>query len=215
MAGENPGATPETDVTTDPQTRPAEGVTPEADDGQSAAALKEALRREREVRKKFERQAADEKRRADDFAKERQSQEDEEKSEVQKAREGREAADRAKAESDRRAEAAEKALVQKLIDHEVEREAQKLGFLYPEIAPSVIDKSRVRFDPDTQRVEGAKDAVERVLKDKPGLANTPTRGGTPPPGSGGGRPSGGPGGGGQGHQTLTPHDDMMVHGNYY
>jgi hypothetical protein len=65
------------------------------------------------------------------------------------------------------------------IAHQVEREAQKAGFLYPEDVPKLVDASRIEVEPETGRILGVKEAVERLAKDRPGLLAAPRGGGSP------------------------------------
>lgn len=81
------------------------------------------------------------------------------------------------------------------IDHAVQAEAAEAGFLYPGDVPRLIDRDRVEIDPDTGKITGAKDAVARLAKDRPGLLRAQSGAGSPQammtrrPGAGGGGPA--------------------------
>ena len=66
-----------------------------------------------------------------------------------------------------------------MIDREIERNALKAGFEYPDFAPNLVDRRNISIDEDTGRVVGAKEAVERLAKDRPALLTTKRGGGTP------------------------------------
>lgn len=84
------------------------------------------------------------------------------------------------AEAERRAKESEERMLRNEINLAVEREAGKLLFEYPEIAPQLIDRSLVEKDEVSGRIVGVKEALERLIKDKPGLVLSAPRGGTPP-----------------------------------
>jgi hypothetical protein len=71
------------------------------------------------------------------------------------------------------------------IRHAVEEEGRRLNFEYPDLVPSMIPKGDVDVDEDG-KVVGARAAVEKLAKDRPGLV-TATRGGGTPPRDGQGR----------------------------
>jgi vacuolar-type H+-ATPase subunit I/STV1 len=89
-------------------------------------------------------------------------------------------------------EALRRQLADLRIDHAVQAEAADAGFLYPGDVPRLIDRARVEIDEDSGKVAGAKDAVARLAKDRPGLLRAQAGAGSPQamttrrPGQGGG-----------------------------
>ena len=63
----------------------------------------------------------------------------------------------------------------------VEREARTQGWPNPELAWRLVDRDRIRVDPETSKITGIKDAVEKVGKDYPSLVGGAHRGGGTPP----------------------------------
>jgi hypothetical protein len=79
------------------------------------------------------------------------------------------------------------------IRHAVEEEARRLNFEYPDLVPAMLPRGEVELDEDG-KVIGAKAAVEKLAKDRPGLVTASRGGGTPPrDGQGGRRPLNGGG----------------------
>lgn len=114
-------------------------------------------------------------------------------------------------------EVAEARLVETRINNAVERQALAMGFEYPDIAPQLIDRKRVVYDPETEKVDGVKEALERLLKDRPGLVKASPRGGTPPrdfTSRGGVVGNGSRNDRGTEVRTLTPTEDLLNLGGY-
>lgn len=99
-----------------------------------------------------------------------------------------------KREAEQRATKLEADLLDRRIDTEIERYAMP-HFNHPELASRLVDRDRIAYDPDTDKVTGIKDAVEAVLKKYPTLGSAQRGGGSPAamrtrqPGSGGGQGS--------------------------
>jgi hypothetical protein len=94
-------------------------------------------------------------------------------------------AERRAADADRRAEAAAQALDELRLERQVEAEARKfnggIGFVNPELAYKLIDRSRVDFDGDTSQWNGVREAVDKLAKDYPSLVAQKRPGpGSPP-----------------------------------
>ncbi len=83
-------------------------------------------------------------------------------SEVGGGSSGRPRSSRQGCEAERRAEALETALKRTRINSAVEREAAKLGFIYPEIAPRLIDETRIQIDEDTGQDRGRQGSPREV-----------------------------------------------------
>lgn len=94
-------------------------------------------------------------------------------------REIRDARDKA-AEFERLAIAAQTALDTEKINNEIERQATKMGFVYPDTVHGMIEPGRVEKDPETGKIIGVKEALERLAKERPKLIEAAPRGGSPP-----------------------------------
>lgn len=79
-----------------------------------------------------------------------------------------------------RAEAAEARLRDSRVDLAIVRAAHKRRLKYPDIAPSLLDRSRIRIDPETGVIEGVEEELDRLARDRPGLADAPQGAGSPP-----------------------------------
>lgn len=128
-------------------------------------------------------------------ARERQAQEERDKTlpEIERLRKQAAEADaRAKAaERERDARAAE--LIRQKIAIEIERAATG-KFRTPSLAPALVDRDALDYDPETGRIKGVKEELERLLKHAPELAmQGDGRGGTPQPPRSPGRSSEGAG----------------------
>jgi hypothetical protein len=101
------------------------------------------------------------------------------------------------------------------IDHAVERYALDRGFRYPSNVPKLIDRDRVSVDPDTGKISGVKEAVDKLANDQPDSLVAAPRGGTPPAIPNNRRPGGGgtaPGGGGR--PVPTVQEELLATGRY-
>jgi hypothetical protein len=106
-------------------------------------------------------------------------------SESDRIRKAQQDADRRAREAEERAEAAAARLAEKEVEFAVTQEAYQQGWPNPELAWRLIDRDRIATDPDTGKMIGVKEAVEKVAKQYPYLPGGATRGGgTPPRGNG-------------------------------
>jgi hypothetical protein len=64
------------------------------------------------------------------------------------------------------------------MDQHIRKVAQGL-FADPELAPKLVDRDQIEYDPETGKFSRVKEAVERVLRDHPGLATAQRGGGSP------------------------------------
>jgi predicted secreted protein len=172
------------DETTNPPPPPPKAKTPpppprDEELPDDAEALKDEVRRMRDALKKTNKENADRRRRMEELEQAETARQNATLGETDRLKkEAKDAATKA-AEADRRAIAAEERLIKEQIDAAVEREAFKMGWEYPDIAPSLIDRSRVEKDEETGKITGVKEALERVVKEKPNLVQAAPRGGTP------------------------------------
>lgn len=192
------------ETTTTPR-KPAErrdDAPPEADDEKQR--LRAAL-------SKANKEAADRRRRLEELERAEEERKTATLTEAEKVRKAAKDAEAARVEAERRAVDAEAALTEERLKSAVERTATTMGFDYPDIAPSLIDRSRPLIDEETGKPDpkAIKDALERLLRDKPGLAGAAPRGGTPPR-EGPRRTSGGR----QGAPEVSIHDKLRESGRY-
>jgi len=149
---------------TQAKSRPTEPPTSE-----DPAELKSEIDRLREALKKANKDQLSRRTRLEELEAKEREREEAQLSEADRIK-------RAVADATARARELESAVAEKdrrifnlLIDHAVQAEAADAGFSYPDIVPSLIDRDRVSIDEETGKVTGAKDAVARLAKDKPGL----------------------------------------------
>lgn len=187
---DNADPTPEP---TSARPRPGDKVPPrkpDTTDDADADTLKAEVERLRRETKQKDTDAKNLRLKLQDFERRQQEEEDAKLTEAERVKKAREEAE----ERARAAEAALEKIRADLIEERIDRaiESAAAGLMeYPDTAPRLIDRSRVEYDPDTGFVKGAKDAVERLLKDKPGLSTVRRGGGTPPRDTGPRRPPGG------------------------
>jgi membrane protein involved in colicin uptake len=167
----------------------------------------ETLRRQL---KEANRKAAADRHRLAEIDRERQEKEDSKLSETAKLKKQVEAERESKRELQQENEKLKAEAFNTRLDREIERAAKGL-FADPELAPKLVDKNLIDHDPETGKFARIKDAIERVLKDHPGLANAQRGGGSPAamrtkrPGQGDG----------QGGNQLPPlMQDFLASGNY-
>jgi chromosome segregation ATPase len=169
------------EMTDDTQPQPpARGRRDDTAPDSDADTLKAELERTRKALKDANREAAERRRRLDELEAAEEDKKRAGLSEMERLKAERSDAAKKAAEAERKAEAAEAALIDERINAAVEREAVKQNFIYPDIAPSLIDRNRVSIDEETGRPAGIKEALERLLKEKPELAYAAPSGGTPP-----------------------------------
>lgn len=142
--------------------------------------LREELKRTRQALESRNSEAARQRIRLDELERAEEERQNGQLSEMEKARKELTESQRRTQDAVHRAEAAEAQAVELRITHAVERQAAAMGFEYPDITPQLIERRLVSYDPETNKVTGAKEALERLLKDRPGLAKASPRGGTPP-----------------------------------
>jgi hypothetical protein len=124
-------------------------------------------------------------RRLEDLEKAEQEKKDATLGETEREKKARVEAEHRAAEADRRVEAAERALDELRLERQVEAEARRfnggIGFVNPELAYKLIDRSRVDFDGDTSQWNGVREAVDKLAKDYPSLVAQKRPGpGSPP-----------------------------------
>jgi hypothetical protein len=83
-----------------------------------------------------------------------------------------------RADAEARAAEATAKLRQVAIDRAVEREAQKLDFLEPDLVPRMVDLTGIDVD-DEWHVTGAREAVKKLAGDRASLVKPKPTGGTP------------------------------------
>jgi hypothetical protein len=156
------------------------------DPGDDPAALKAVLDRTRKALADANRKAETERKqykaareRLDDLDRAAEERRKEELPEVERLRNDLRARDAEIRAREGRVAELERESTALRIAHQVEREAQKAGFLYPEDVPKLVDASRIEVEPETGRILGVKEAVERLAKDRPGLLAAPRGGGSP------------------------------------
>jgi hypothetical protein len=177
--------------------------------------LKRELQRTRDALKRANQEATERRRKLDEIEDRERKAKEKDLTDGQRLQKQLADERRAKAEAERELADARELLVRTRIDTQVEREAQALDFEYPDIAPSLIDRGEVEYDPETGRVDGVKKALERLLKAKPGLAKSYSGGGTPPRQNPRQPPFGGRGGdGNQGQQQPSIHQQLAAEGGY-
>lgn len=182
MANDNPGSAAMADAeqAQDPNQDPNANRQPErAHEPEDIDGLKAEREKLKTALAKANKEAADRRRRLEELEAKEKEAEQAQLTEAERIRNAAGEALKKRQEAEERARKAEEALVATRIDHAVERAAAG-RMEYPEIAPSLVDRSRISYDPETGKVDGAKEAVDRLLKDKPGLDTTNRGGGTPP-----------------------------------
>jgi chromosome segregation ATPase len=145
-----------------------------------AEAIRAELERTRKALKDANKEAADRRRRLDELEAVEEDKRRAGLSEMERLKAERADAVKTAAEAERKAEDAEERLQRTIEDAAIEREATRMNFIYPDIAPSLVDRKRISRDEETGRPAGIKEALERLLKDKPELAYAAPSGGTPP-----------------------------------
>lgn len=143
-------------------------------------ALKEEVRRLKALNAKTNKENAERRRRADELERAEEERKNATLGETERLKKERAAEREKREEAERRAAAAEERLANQRIDLEVERLAAKMGFLYPDIVPSLINRNRIEEDEETGKLHGIKEELERLAKDRPALVEAPRGGGTPP-----------------------------------
>lgn len=213
MATEDQIPNPDDETQVDPQ---AETAADDAQDDEKPPektpaelhAEAEALRRQL---KEANRKAAADRHRLAEIDRERQEKEDSKLSETAKLKKQVEAEREARREAEQRVKKLEDDAFNHRLDREIERHAKGL-FADPELAPKLVDRNLIDHDPETGKFARVKDAIERVLKDHPGLAAA-TRGGGSPAAMRTRRPGGGVGDA-QANQLPPLMQDFLNSGNY-
>lgn len=172
------------ETTEDVETRQAETATEaaatEADEtqGKSAQELAAEAERLRRQLKETNRKAAADRLRLAEIDREKQEKEDAKLSETARLKKQLKAEEDARRAAEARAEKLQGDLINRRIDQEIERAA--IGqFEYPQAASKLVDRSRIEYDPESDKVTGIKDALERLIKEYPGMATAKRGGGSP------------------------------------
>jgi Skp family chaperone for outer membrane proteins len=173
--------TTKTDDTTqdDP---PAETATGKTGADPTTDKTTEALRAENERIKKAlaetNRKALADRKRLEDIDREKQEREDEKLGEAERLKKQLKESEDAKRAAEQLAAKLEEQVIAGRIDQAIERAAKNL-FIDPDLAPKVIDRTRITYDPDTDKISGIKEALEAVLKQFPTLGGAQRGGGSP------------------------------------
>jgi hypothetical protein len=149
-----------------------------ADASEDTAALKLELKNTREALKKINAESAQRRKRLQELEDAQAAAENAKLGETERLKRERDdlarrLAEKEKAESEKEAEIREMK-----IRHAIE-DAAREHFEYPDLVPGMIDRDMVEIDPDTGKVKGAKEAVEKLFKERPGLGGAKRGGGTP------------------------------------
>jgi hypothetical protein len=150
----------------------------EAAPDKSTDELKAEADKLRKQLKETNRKAAADRLRLEEIDREKQEREDAKLSETAKQKK------RADAETDarRQLEAEVAKLKADLLNREMDQHIRKAAqgiFNDPELAPKLVDRDQIEYDPETGKFSRVKEAVERVLRDHPGLATAQRGGGSP------------------------------------
>lgn len=141
--------------------------------------LRAELERSRAALAKVNRESAERRRRLEDLERAEEERTRAQMSETDRQKREREDAERRAREAEDRAREVETLLASERIDRAVERAAMELGFEYPQDVPKLIDRSRIDVDEETGKILGVKEAVDKLLKERPALLSVRRGGGTP------------------------------------
>lgn len=148
--------------------------------------LREQLRIEKEEKERLRvslKKTSDEdgrkRRRLEEIETEKEKQQAASGTDLERATRERDAERKRADEAEGRYKEAERLRDAQTIDREIERNALKAGFEYPDFAPNLVDRRNISIDEDTGRVVGAKEAVDRLAKERPALLTAKRGGGTP------------------------------------
>lgn len=143
-----------------------------ASEGQTADELRAENERIRKALAETNRKATADRKFREDFEREQEDRKKAQMGEVDRLKQ--ELADRDQRERDK--EAANESLkaenLRLRVDGLIERAAIAAGFENPELAPRLIDRERITSDPDSGKIEGVKEAVDRLAKEYPGLVRS-------------------------------------------
>ena len=201
-----------------PPTPPKKGETPpkkaEGLSAEEATELRAENARIKDALKKANSEAADRRVRLQEIERKEQEARDKELPEMERLKKERDDYRRERDEAKEETTAARRQVVENRIQNAVERQAGIMNFTYPDIAYSLINRRDVRINEDTDRVEGVKEALERLLKEKPELAKAPVRGA--PPTRGGSRCPGQASGNGRQREEppMSPEEELRALGGY-
>jgi uncharacterized protein YfeS len=171
----------DTDITTDietPNDPPAETATGTTGADKMTEALKAEAERLKKALSEANRKALADRKRLEDIDREKQEREDEKLGEAERLKKQLKESEDARRESDQRAARLEDDKIQLRIDQAIERAAAGL-FTRSELASKLVDRARITYDPDTEKIGGIKDALEALLKQYPEIGVAPRGGGSP------------------------------------
>jgi murein hydrolase activator len=178
----------ETETSTETQAETA------ADKSGSDKAIEQIKAENERIKKALQeanRKALADRKRLEDIDREKQEREDEKLGEAERLKKQLKESEDAKRESDKRSAELEDKVLALRIDQAIERAATSL-FSRPELASKLVDRARITYDPDTEKIGGIKDALEALLKQYPEIGSAQRGGGSPAamrtrqPGGGGG-----------------------------
>jgi hypothetical protein len=182
--------TTETETETPTETQ-AETAATKAGADKATEQLKAENERIKKALAETNRKALADRKRLEDIDREKQEREDEKLGEAERLKKQLKESEDAKRESDRRSAELEDKVLALRIDQAIERAAASL-FSRPELASKLVDRVRITYDPDTDKIGGIKDALEALLKLYPEIGSAQRGGGSPAamrtkqPGGGGG-----------------------------
>jgi hypothetical protein len=183
----------QTDTETDTETNPqAETAADKSGSDKRTKDLEAEAERLRTALKETNRKAAADRKRLEDIDNEAKERENAKLGESERLGKRLKELEDAKREAEARAAKLEADLLARRIDTEIERYATPF-FVHPELAPGMVDRDRIHYDPDTGKIGGIKEAVDAVLKKYPEIGSAQRGGGSPQamrtkqsPGTGGG-----------------------------
>lgn len=150
----------------------------EEQDGRSPEELRAEAERLRKQLKETNRKAAADRKRLEEVDREKREKEESKLSETARMRRRLDESEASLRELRDENEKLRVELQNQRIDREIERAA--IGqFEYPQAAARLVDRDRISVDPETGKIAGVKDALDRVLKDYPGMATARRGGGSP------------------------------------
>jgi chromosome segregation ATPase len=182
-------STTETDTEINPQ---AETAADKSVSDKRTKDLEAEAERLRTALKETNRKAAADRKRLEDIDNEAKERENAKLGESERLKKQLKELEDQKREAEQRATKLEADLLERRIDTEIERYAIA-HFNHPELASRLVDRDRITYDPEADKVTGIREAVEAVLKKYPTLGGAQRGGGSPqamrpkqPGGAGGG-----------------------------
>jgi ribosomal protein L16 Arg81 hydroxylase len=199
------------DTTTlpDPPAETATGKAGATHDDKATEALRAEAERLRKALAETNRKALADRKFREDVEREKQEKEDQKLGEAERLRKQLQEAEDRTRDAEQRTAKLEADLIERRIDQAIERAAVPL-FTRPELASKLVDRARITYDPDADKIGGIKDALESLLKQYPEIG-TAHRGGGSPQAMKTRRPEQG---GGGGNKEPGLREEFAAMGNY-